>query len=439
MFNLFGTINYLKVSGTVLLTVLLIKQQAISMEKIIKYTFKNGLVLIYKEVKPLPIIDIKLFIKVGTINETKEISGITNLTQTLLLKGTKTRTAKQISTEIESAGGSIGVDSSDDYSEISVAITNKHARKAFEIIADVFLNPVFEEQELLKEKMTVIASIKLRKDHIFDVSYDLLRENLYGEHPYSMLSIGTENSINKLTRNDLINWHKKYYGLPNVIIVVTGNIKFSEVKKYVKKYFEKIPSVSSSEIKLSKPEINTLKLIQQNTKFEQAYLMYGFLAPSVKNDDYIKLKCLNTYIGGGMSSLLFQELREKEGLGYEVNCFYPSTKDISRFVVYIGLNKTSIELAKEKINKIFDELKQGKINKDRLQDVKNYIKGVYINDHQTISKQGWYLGWWEIMNKGYEYDKKYLDDIEKVSCDDLTYISKKVISIPVIIQLYPEK
>ncbi|MDI6640898.1 MAG: insulinase family protein, partial [Elusimicrobiota bacterium] len=168
--------------------------------------------------------------------------------------------------------------------------------------------------------------------------------------------------------------------------------------------------------------------VSKRKKFEQSYLMYGFIVPEISSADYTKLKLLNAYLGGGMSSLLFQELREKAGLGYEVNSFYPSRKDKSHFVLYIGLDSAAMKVAEEKIDSVIDKLKTELISDVRLKEIKNYLTGNYIFGHQTNSQQSWYLGWWEILGKGYEYDDRYLKELNKVTPEEIRKVANKYLT-----------
>jgi len=422
-----------------ILTSIITKSNSMN-NKITKHTFDNGLILIHKKTEPLPIVEIELFINVGSFTETEKNSGITNLVQTLLLKGTKNRTAEQIAIEIESIGGTISSDSDDDYSTISVSIPSKHFSEAITILSDVLLNPNFPQEELEKEKKVILAAIKSREDHIFNVASDTLIKNLYKEHPYSMINLGNYESIKNITRNDIINWYNRYYGTPNIIIVVVGNVSFKETINNVKKRFSTIPKVQNSKVILKEPELVSNETITLKKKFEQSYLMYGYLVPQINNNDYPVLKVLNTYLGSGMSSQLFQELREKSGLCYETGSFYPSKKYTSRFIIYLGLDKSKINEAKKKIDSIIDELKLKKISENKLDEIKNHIKGVYLLDHQRNSRQAWFLGWWEILGKGYEYDEQYLTDITKVNSEDIVKVANKYFNKNhVIVEILPEK
>jgi predicted Zn-dependent peptidase len=385
-------------------------------------------------------VSIKLFIKVGSKDESEDKGGITQLAQTLLLKGTKGRSAEEIALEIESVGGSISSDSTEDYSEISVSVTNKHFEKAVEVLSDVFLNPVFPEGELEKEKVVTIAAIKSRQDRIFNVALDLLMENLYGSHPYARLPIGTEETVKNISRKDIINWHKKFYGTPNIVIVVVGNVSLNDTKKHTNKYFSNVPAVLESKISFEKLPLTETKVVTETKKFKQAYLMFGYLVPQVKSEYYAVLKVLNTYLGRGMSSKLFQTIREEAGLCYEISSFYPSRLDTSRFVIYMGLDKSTLDDAKKKVVQLLDEIRQIPVTNEKLNEVKEYIKGTHLLEHQSNGRQAWYLGWWEILGKGYEYDNKYISDLNSVTPEDILKVARKYLKgNHVIIQVVPEK
>jgi predicted Zn-dependent peptidase len=174
-------------------------------------------------------------------------------------------------------------------------------------------------------------------------------------------------------------------------------------------------------------------------KFEQAYLLIGFAAPSVSAKDYGPLKILNACLGGGMSGRLFQQLREQEGLAYDVGAFYPSKKCGSAFVTYLGLQPSRLEEAKTRIHKALNEMRRKPITAKELAETKNYIKGTYILDHQTNSQRAHYLGWWEILGLGHEFDRAYVKKLDSVTADDVRRVAKKMFSThPITVEILPK-
>ncbi|MCX7641009.1 MAG: insulinase family protein, partial [Elusimicrobiales bacterium] len=178
------------------------------------------------------------------------------------------------------------------------------------------------------------------------------------------------------------------------------------------------------------------------THFKQAYLMYGYFAPSIKIENfkkYLSLKLLNLYLGGGMSGKLFEILREEKSLCYETNCFYPTKFLDSHFVIYLGLDAKKINIAKQEIEKILNYLKYNGITQQELSECKNKLKGRYLLDHQTNLRQAWYLGFWEVLGLDYRYDKKYIEELENVSLDDIKNVIHEITEVkPYILELIPK-
>ncbi len=411
-----------------------------------KEILSNGIVFIHKYNPEIPIVGTLIFLNLGSIYEPENFSGITQLLQSVILKGTQHRTAQQIAEEIESVGGSIGSSADYDYCELSCAVGKQYFEKSIEILSDVFLYPTFPQEEIEKEKMNIIAGIIARKDSIFNVSVDYLLSNLYKGHPYGRLEEKKIKTLRKIKRKDIVSWWEKFYGVDtqknNLVIVVCGDVEYEFAKEIVEKYFSNVKKINLPVVTIKKVEPKNVRVVKK-TKFKQGYLMYGYLAPEINQlniKEYFALKLLNTYLGGGMSSKLFQILREENSLCYETNSFYPTRKLQSHFVIYLGLDAARMDIAKHNIEKIITDLKEGRLfNEEDLQQAKQKFKGRFLLDHQTNLRQGWYLGFWEIMGLGYEFDNKYIDEISKITINDVRETMKKVFTGKnVIVELYPK-
>lgn len=410
-----------------------------------KEILSNGATFIHKYNTGIPVVSTLIFLKMGSITDGK-LSGVANLTQTIIVKGTKNRSSEQISQQIEYLGGSISADISSDYATLSCSLSKQNFEKSLEILSDIFYNPIFPEEEIKKEKMNIIASIMSRKDSIHSVASDYLFPQMYDKHPYGRLDIGDINSIKKISRKDIVNHWEKFYGIDeknkNIVFVVCGDIKFEEAKGMIEKYFPKIKKTNIKNIEYKEPVIKN-KVITKNKKFQQGYLMYGYLSAPLNYDflkEYMSMKILNSYLGGGMSGKLFQILREENSLCYETNSIYPTKLLTSHFIIYIGLDASRINLAKEEIEKIIYGLKTGKIfNEKDLAEVKLKIKGRFLLDHQTSLRQGWYLGFWEIIGLGYEFDARYIEEIYKISLDEVRKVINKTFSKErILVELLPK-
>ncbi len=411
-----------------------------------KDILQNGIIFIHNLNTQQPIVSVNIFLKMGSIYESSKFYGISELLQATITKGTKNRTSKQIAEEIELLGGIISADSDDDYSTLSVAVGSEHFEKALEILSDIFYNPVFPEEEVEREKTIIIADILSRKDKIFSVAIDELMYNLYGKkHPYGIKPVDFVYTIKKLKRSDLLKWWEKFYGIDNdnIVAVVSGDLGYEDAKKIFLKYFPnlrttKLPTIANHRINPN------YKNIKKKVKFKQGYLMYGYLAPSLKKEnlkEYLSLKLLNTYLSGGMSSKLFYVLREKNSLCYETSSFYPTKILDSHFIIYLGFDYKRVKIAKKEIENIIFEISNGSsMSQKDLDEAKSKIRGRFLLDHQTNLRQGWYLGFWEIMGLGCEYDRKYIEDIDKITLEDIKNTAKKIFNNKnVVVELIPKK
>lgn len=402
--------------------------------RIQKEVLPNGITFIHNLNTEQPVVCTIVFLKMGSIYEPKKFAGISELLQSTIIKGTKNRSAYQIAEEIESLGGSISADSDDDYSTISVAVGSQHFEKSIEILSDIFFNPIFPENEVEKEKLNIIAGILARKDNIFNVAIDELLFNLYGKnHPYGRRPLSIIKTVKKLNRKHLFSWWEKFYGVDkesnNIVIVTSGNVDFQKAKEVITKYFSEVKSVKLPEIIGNEFKIKR-RYVKKKVHFKQGYLMYGYYIPPLLNkekiNEHISMKILANYLGGGMSSKLFEILREKSSLCYETNCFYPTKYLSSHFVIYLGFDYDRINLAKKEIDNIIQQILDDKLlTEQELNEVKSKMKGRFLLDHQTNLRQAWYLGFWEIMGLGYDYDFKYLTDIDTVSLEEVRKNVKK--------------
>jgi len=432
----------------VLFLSLLLLQITILDAKVEKYIFPNGLKLLHKNTNANQIVAIEIFIDAGSVDEyieDKNKLGIRNFIQSTITKGTRKYSAEQINELIESIGGKLFTDTGEDYMEICVIVTKPYFEIGIDLIYEIYQNPTFLYKEVEKEREVILASISARKEDLFTTTYDMFNKLLYCNHPYAFPVTGTTETVKNITRQDLIKFHKKYFIPQNTIVVVVGNVDFDLVKHYVGRSFGKISakkeykvvSATSQQVVHGGCAENLEK--EYKEKFNQAYIMVGYTAPEVSSPDYPKVKILNAMLSGGMSSRLFAVMREKKAYAYEVSSFYPTRKYKSRFVIYMGLDERFVDEAKENILKEVEKLKNSIPDEEEIVRVKHYTRGTYIMSHVTNKQQAWYLGWWELMGRGYEYDTTYIDEILSIGREELKTVAERLFLKPVVVKILPEK
>ncbi|MGQ9629893.1 MAG: M16 family metallopeptidase [bacterium] len=392
-----------------------------------KVILNNGMALIVKENHSARIVAVNAFIKVGAQSEDPSRPGLANLVQRVIIKGTKTRSAESIALETESAGIRLSTDVNPDYGGIAAVSTTEAFGSSLSILADILMNPIFPDEEIEKEKNLILQAIKGREDNPFNSGYDLLRSMLYRGHGYGLPELGTAESVPSFTRDDVLRFYETYYVPNNIIVSVVGDVKIDDVVAEFERTFGEF---SPSE--LPRTEGVALEAILEDDRVEvkrrevkQAAVFLGYLAPKVSDPDYPAMKVINSILGGGFSSRLFMELRERRGWAYNVGSFFPSRKDIGHFVVYIFTSPENVENVRDGILKEIERIKSEDVNEVELLDAKNKIIGQFALDHESNQRQAWYLGWYENMGMGYEYDMRYIDDVSKVTAEDIRRVANR--------------
>ena len=387
----------------------------------------NGITLIHRHNPALPVVGTLVFLRMGAAWEAAAQSGLSVLLQAVVLKGTQSRTAEQLALEVENMGGAISASSGYDYAELTCTVGSGRFERSVEILADVMMRPTFPEEEIAKEKQALIASIRSRHDTIFPAAVDTLMEAMYGDHPYGRHNEGTEASVSSFGRDDLVRWWERFYGIDpearNLVIVISGDVTRENARATIMRHFGNLRRIAHPE-SVMRPVVPVASAKTREVTFKQGYLMYGYLMPpesgaGVRERRYLSMKLLNAYLGGGMSGALFQILREKSSLGYETSCFFPTRVGQSHFVLYIGLDHARIALAREKIASVLSGVISGSLlTPEEFEDVKRKIAGRYLLERQTVLRQGWYLGFWEMTGFGFAFDERYPEAIHSLRLDD---------------------
>jgi len=403
------------------------------------YYLGNSLKLLIKPNPYNDIVAIDCFIDVGSYYEKEDNNGITNFVQKMLLKGTKKRSAFEISNALEEVGGIINISTAEDYAEIYTITTSTDIDIAIEILSDVLFNSNFPKDEVEKERNIIISEIKRAEDSSFQHCYKLFKKAMYGNSSYGLPVEGNPDVINKLSRDDLIEYYKTYYVPNNMIISIVGNVNPSEI---VNKIDEAFGYNNESQFERSVPEIKTAsggKEVVIEKDVMQAMILVGYPTMSIDNDDYPRLKVMDAILGMGMSSRLFVALRDKKGLAYAVGSFSPTRRDKSHLVGYIGTKPESLVEAKNGIIEEINRLKKDLVTDEELDKAKNSIIGRYLIDHQENKRQAWYLGWYELIGVGQNFDDLYIQKIKNVTKYDVNRVANNYFYSPTIAIIKPKE
>lgn len=342
-----------------------------------EYILENNLTIVYECLNHLKSVSFGVWIGVGARNETRQNNGISHFIEHMLFKGTKNRTAKDIACTIDKIGGEINAFTGKDCTCFYTKTLDSDLETAVEILSDMILNPLFNPTHIETEKKVVLEEISMYEDDPEEFAHDLLTEEMWSEGPLGYPILGTAKSLENITDEDLYRFMSDFYVPDNCVISVVGNFKESQLLTIINKYFSKWKSLGYCRLSETRPNFRTHFLFRKK-ETEQTHVCLGFRGLSMGDERLYALMVLNNIIGGGMSSRLFQNIREERGLVYSIYSFPTTFRDCGMFTIYAATNP---EKAEEVIRIIGSEIKnllENGITENELMISKNQLKGNYI-------------------------------------------------------------
>lgn len=380
----------------------------------------NGIVVLVAENPAADIIAARIFVRAGSCYENEEQAGLAHLLSTVLTKGCDGLSSLEIAELVESVGASLGADTAADYFLLSLKTVTSDFAEILSLAGRILRSPTFPEAEVELERRIALQDIRSQQEQPFTIAFDQLRNAMYQNHPYARSALGNEATMSRLTRADLVQYHQTHFRPDNIVISIAGRIIPEDAIALVQKVFGDWQTPASQPLpKLDLPELQVepqIKIKPQQT--QQSIVMLGYLGPSVLSADYAALKLLSTYLGNGLSSRLFVELREKRGLAYEVSAFYPTRLFRGSFVVYMGTAPENTLLALSGLQTEVDLLSTMQLEEDLLQAAKNKILGQYALGKQTNAQIAQLYGWYEILGLGIDFDREFQEAIASVTGAD---------------------
>jgi predicted Zn-dependent peptidase len=337
-----------------------------------RYSCKNGVRIVLENIPTVRSVAIGVWIGTGSRNEDPQTNGISHFLEHMFFKGTKNRSAKEIAESFDSIGGQVNAFTSKEYTCYYAKVLDTHAQFALDVLADMFFNSTFVEEELNKERNVVLEEIKMYDDTPDDIVHDLLSRAIYGDHPLGYPILGTEETLNTFTSATLKDYIHNRYTPENVVISIAGNVSDKFILE-VEKYFGSYEGGNSATLE-NIPVFQSNRLSRKK-ETEQAHLCLGFEGLKIGHEDVYSLIILNNILGGSMSSRLFQEVREQRGLAYSVFSYHSAYQDNGVVTVYGGTGAKQLDVLYETIQETLEKLKQDGITDKELNNSKEQLKG----------------------------------------------------------------
>lgn len=396
----------------------------------------DGLRVFCREIPSVRSVAIGIMVGAGCVNESPDESGISHYIEHMLFKGTERRSAFDIVEETDMLGANMNAFTSKLGTCYYTLSLDGDAEKCMDILTDMFFNSTFDEKEMEKEKGVVLEEIAMNEDTPDDVCLELGASAFFKGHPLEKAILGTKDTVMSFTRAQLFDYKNKYYTAENTVVSVVGNITEAETDRLIKKYF--VPALKKGRRvrPQTAPPQNKACSVSKFKDIEQSNI--GIFFPGIKIDDENEaaMQIFNTVFGGGMSSRLFQHVREKLGLAYSVYSYPSSYINEGTFAIYVGTNKASVEKAVEALRKEIDDVVENGITEKEFEKGKAQMKSALVfGQESTSTLMRVDLKSMLFSDRPFDIDGR-LALFEKVSRDDVKALAAKIFDFEKVVVSY---
>lgn len=390
-----------------------------------KYELANGSTLLLTPNEVNDIIAISIFVKGGEFVE--KIPGTANLTASVMTKGTKNYSSIELAQLLEDNGIKIVSSAKGDSFNITVLTTKKEYEKTLDILNEIVNNATLDEYEIEKSRMDKLNAIKKSRDIPLNIAVENYRTMIYQNSPYSYSNQIYEKTFPKISRSDIQDYYSKIFYPSNIVISINGN---ADKDKTIEEFTKMFASKSGEKFDFSKHTIPYItspkKCVKQIKDLKTDWIIAGWQTAGVlERKDYAALQVIDALLGTGMSSRLFKNLRDKDGLAYQLGSEYGPNVLRGAFIVYIGTNPENLDYAQKRLFEEVNRLKTEFVSSKELKEAKEKLLGHYIISQETNLDKATTIGWFETTGRGYQFDDEYIKLINNVTESDIIEVANK--------------
>lgn len=390
-----------------------------------KTTLSNGLRVITETLPAVRSVSLGVWIDVGSRNESDPENGVSHLIEHMVFKGTKRRTARQIASSLESVGGSLNGWTSREQTCYTARILDEHLPVAVDVLADLACNPSMTAHNLKREKTVIVEEIKESLDNPVDKIFDQFSRTYWGVHPLGNPIMGNEATITGMSRKRMLDYYRRNYQTGSVVVAASGAVSHRKLVKLARERFVFGEGVSPEPAAAQRAVRKRVDVVRD--KGTQTHVLVGFPGVPYGSLDRMPLTTLTAYLGGGMSSVLFQKIREERGLAYTVYCFHDFYRDSGVFGTYLATDGKYLPKAMEIIRREFAKVRKNRLPKVRVEQVKEQIKGQMILGMESTYSRMSRIARLELMHGRYVSLQETLKAIDQVTASDVLRMANEVL------------
>ena len=384
----------------------------------------NGLTLITEEMEHIRSASIGIWIKTGSRDEDLPLNGISHFIEHMVFKGTKHRTAEEIARQVDSIGGNMDAFTAKECVCFSAKVLDEHMPIAMDILSDLVLNPVFTAEDIGRERGVILEEIKMDEDNPDYLVHEIFTQNFWKGHPLGKPILGTKDTVKKFERDSVLDFYRQRFAPGNVIICAAGHFKHEQFVDLVAKHFDQMKAVKNG-FHSPKPKIVPRIIMRNKKSLEQVQICVGVPSHPIAHENRHASYILNTLLGGGMSSRLFQNIRERQGLAYAIYSDLSPYRDTGCLSIYAGTSRESAGKVVQSVVSEFRKLKKEPVPEEELRRSKDQMKGSLMLSLESSSARMSNLARQEMYFDHFFGLDELIERIEKVTVDELTVLANE--------------
>jgi len=399
-------------------------------------TLANGVRVITEAMPHVRSVSVGIWIGTGSRRENPEQNGISHFIEHMLFKGTTHRSAEDIARSVDSIGGNLDAFTAKELVCFNTKVLDQHLSLAWDVLADLVLNPLFRAEDIEKEKGVILEEIKMEADSPDYLVHEIFSSNFWKDHPLGKPILGTRETVKRFDSQMIRDYYRQVYAPSNLLVTAAGNLTHERVVGLVRDHFASLPAGPATP---SDPIPSThARIALRNKKaLEQVHLCLGVPSYPLPHEERFACYVLNTLLGGGMSSRLFQNIRERQGLAYAVFSELNPYRDTGCLAIYAGTSQESARKVVESIVNEFRELKQQAVSEEELRRAKDHLKGSLMLSLESTASRMTNLARQEMYFGRFFTLDELVESIEAVTASDVqriaqTFFDPKQIALTVL-------
>ncbi|MGA9184284.1 MAG: pitrilysin family protein [Candidatus Acidiferrales bacterium] len=392
-----------------------------------KEILPNGLAILTEPMEHVHSVSVGIWVRSGSRREPAELNGISHFIEHMVFKGTRRRSAEDIAREVDSVGGMLDAFTSKEMVCFNSRVLNEHLPKAFDVLADMVLEPKFAEEDIEREKSVILEEIRMTQDNPEDLVHELFTQNFWAPHALSKPILGTPETVSSFSQETLRKWFGKWYAPNHLVITAAGSLMHESLVELVAERFGKLASTGNGTAE-AKPTPAPHVTLRTKHELEQVHICIGVPALPMADRRRFAVSVMNNVLGGGMSSRLFQNIRERQGLAYAIFSELNSYRDAGALSVYAG---TSLDTAAQLVRSVVEEfrrLRDEPLTEGELRRAKDNLKGATLLALEGSGQRMSSLARYHIYFDRHFTPAELIEMLESVTVEEVRQIAREFFS-----------